>query len=974
MNYVGMKVIHKARFGTGVIIEQSDSNHVTVKFDALPEPKTFVASACFTSFLQLLDSTAAHQAVAEAQAQAKKEEAAKAQKEQETRVKLFEQRAQSKPNRGNTDKQVTVTVPCYASLDAFFDEQERLIVAEIVHLRQSGGKKQKIVDGERVEFKNGIYLYTFESDSELNIPDNTQISLWQSGDEIPGTIINCEEFTLIIATTRNLGERVPVIEFSAEPWKLLHFLTERLKSLRAADSFIARTLILDGRKQVQFNTRIMTGQDNAIQLSLKQPISFVWGPPGTGKTETLAKIALQHMANGHRVLMLSYSNVSVDGAILRVFNKAKAKKPGVMVRYGYPKDKELLRHEYLTSYNLALANHPELVQERLKLIEERKHLSHTSSRFVAAGTRLTQIRKQLQAEERKAVTEASFVATTVSKAIADSTLYEDTYDTVIFDEASMAYIPQIVFSAGLAGKHFVCMGDFAQLPPIVQSSDSSALNADIFQFCGIADAVQAGYAHKWLCMLDTQYRMHPDIAAFSSKKMYRGLLKTAPGIREARQPIADRAPLGGKAVGLYDLSGMMSVCLKTADQSRINVLSAMISMGIAIKAAEKYDVGVISPYSAQSRLLHAMSRDIAEQWPQRHKIVCATVHQFQGSERDVIIYDAVDCYRMQYPGRLLTSNTNNYANRLYNVALTRARGKFLSVVNADYMRTKNLSQSLMFREMIEETDRHSSVSGNTMLADGNTTIMKMGTGDNMDKLFLSELAEARSEVRIDIPGTAMVSSVVLKELVSALNSLKGKGRKVTVRAESKAALPPELRSLAIENSYVANPVTMIDKRIVWYGMPHSGACFVSEGKTIPTRFRPIIRFEGKHFAQALYGFLEMNRTVDQAKPEAVRNADGRYDTFSAYVSGEVKCPVCKSPMQLKKGKSGKFFLGCTGYPKCDHTEFATEDMIDSYFYYHNPNGKHCPRDNTSLEPCLGRYGMYIRCNGLERHTFKLDEI
>ena len=49
-------------------------------------------------------------------------------------------------------------------------------------------------------------------------------------------------------------------------------------------------------------------------------------------------------------------------------------------------------------------------------------------------------------------------------------------------------------------------------------------------------------------------------------------------------------------------------------------------------------------------------------------------------------------------------------------------------------------------------------------------------------------------------------------------------------------------------------------------------------------------------------------------------------------------------------------------------------MIVSYFYYKNPNGKRCPRDNTSLEPCLGKYGMYIRCNGIERHTFRLDEV
>ena len=81
MNYVGMKVNHKARFGRGVIVAQSENNHVTVKFDAFPETKDFVAPACFTSFLQLLDDTAAQQAMAEAQAHEEKAAAEKAQEE-----------------------------------------------------------------------------------------------------------------------------------------------------------------------------------------------------------------------------------------------------------------------------------------------------------------------------------------------------------------------------------------------------------------------------------------------------------------------------------------------------------------------------------------------------------------------------------------------------------------------------------------------------------------------------------------------------------------------------------------------------------------------------------------------------------------------------------------------------------------------------------------------------------------------------
>ena len=340
----------------------------------------------------------------------------------------------------------------------------------------------------------------------------------------------------------------------------------------------------------------------------------------------------------------------------------------------------------------------------------------------------------------------------------------------------------------------------------------------------------------------------------------------------------------------------------------------------------------------------------------------------------MIFYDAVDCYRMQYPGKLLTSNTNNYANRLYNVALTRARGKMISVVNADYMRAKNLSASLLFRGMIEETAHGSAAAGSAVLSEGNTPILPMTVGSEFDGHFLSEIAAAQSEVRIDIPGTTVAASALLQELARILNALRQTGRKVTVRAETKAALPKDLRSMAVENRYIANPVAMIDKRIVWFGLPHSDANFVSEGKAVPTRWRPVLRFEGRHFAQALYGFLEMNRTVDQADAETARNVDGGYDTFSAYVSGEVKCPKCRGPMQLKKGKSGKFFLGCEHYPQCGHTEFVTEEMVDSYFYYHNPDGKHCPRDHTSLEPCLGRYGLYIRCNGIEKHTFKLDEI
>lgn len=45
----------------------------------------------------------------------------------------------------------------------------------------------------------------------------------------------------------------------------------------------------------------------------------MWGPPGTGKTYTMAKIAKKYIAQNKSVLIVSHSNVSVDGVIKKLW-------------------------------------------------------------------------------------------------------------------------------------------------------------------------------------------------------------------------------------------------------------------------------------------------------------------------------------------------------------------------------------------------------------------------------------------------------------------------------------------------------------------------------------------------------------------------------------------------------------------------------------------------------------------------------
>ena len=107
-------------------------------------------------------------------------------------------------------------------------------------------------DGRRIEFKKGRYIYTFEADDELNYPEGTQINIWKGESSITGQVLGCEEFTIIVATSIDLGADVSLLEFSAEPWRLLNSLIERLESVSDNASEIVRTLVCDGQKSIDY--------------------------------------------------------------------------------------------------------------------------------------------------------------------------------------------------------------------------------------------------------------------------------------------------------------------------------------------------------------------------------------------------------------------------------------------------------------------------------------------------------------------------------------------------------------------------------------------------------------------------------------------------------------------------------------------------------------------------------------------------
>jgi translation initiation factor 2 beta subunit (eIF-2beta)/eIF-5 len=967
MDLTGKRVHHRS-FGDGVITEQKKTTIVVTFRDGA---KMFSYPGCFQTYLKILD-TDLKEDVQEVVSQHEHAETA------ERKQRINELQTSISSNR-RQEKDKSVQIKPFASVADFCQAYRMALSAEISFIRMTGGKHILLQEGKRIGRDNGRFVYLLESEDELNYPEGTPVTIWKGQSQISGKILNGEAFSVYLISELDLGAEVEMLDISAEACYLLQSVSERLMDLSLEPSEIAQDLICNGLKEIDYrNSDIAKGQETAVRMSLEQPITFVWGPPGTGKTQTLAKIAWAHIDKGERVLMLSYSNVSVDGAILRVTSLKNDVFPGQLVRYGFPKDKRISEHPYLSSYNLAINNYPDLLKRRTQLQAEKKRLEKNDPKLIQVEKELNEIRRELRTAESQCVRNAKFVATTVSKAIVDKEIRNGAFDVVIFDEASMATIPQIAYAAKLARKNFVCMGDFRQLPPIVQSSKESPLNADIFQYCGITQAVDQGSNHKWLCLLDTQYRMHPEIADFAGRSIYNGLLKSANGMTEKREKTVMAEPFAGRAMEFVDLSGTMSTCIKSSDDSHANVLSAFVTFSLALKAAQTQEVGIITPYHAQSRLLHAMVRDVNELEALPHAIKCATVHQFQGSEEDVIVYDAVDCYRLPFPGALIASTAGRYADRLFNVAMTRSKGKFICVANGSFMRNKGMSENLMFMQMLKSYRTTAPMIPEIICPNDDLEkyYFDFVEKENQVDEFIKDLATARREVRIDIPDSPANSDINTTRIAQALAEAQSRGVKVFVRAESKKNLHPTLKYFAVENHYLTDPIALIDKTVTWFGMPESAACFKIEGRTSAINNRPCIRFWGTHTAKILYGLLEMSHVMDQAKT-VEKDAQGNLitDKLSDYVLAHKKCPVCGKPMQLKKSRNQKYFLSCSGYPSCKHTEFVETEFVEEYFYHKgNKNGMLCPRCGCSLEAKISRYGIYVQCCGGKRHKYGLDEI
>lgn len=274
------------------------------------------------------------------------------------------------------------------------------------------------------------------------------------------------------------------------------------------------------------------------------------------------------------------------------------------------------------------------------------------------------------------------------------------FSLAIIDEASQVLEPGLI---GLLSSdqidRFVLVGDHKQLPAVVQQNPEEArIDDPLLRSIGLNDCRQSLFQrlYNWevqqqrtqfIGTLHRQGRMHPDVASFASNHFYHAWLQPVP------------LPHQQETLLSYDLPSQDATddILKTRRMVFFDAQASNLTIDLALRIRRFYGdhfnpektLGIIVTYRHQIAAIREALPDIS----------IDTVERYQGSQRDVIIYD-IGVSR-QYQLEFLTASTftddeGQVVDRKLNVALTRARRQMLIVGCSSILR-----QNTLYRQLID---------------------------------------------------------------------------------------------------------------------------------------------------------------------------------------------------------------------------------------------------------------------------------
>lgn len=295
------------------------------------------------------------------------------------------------------DQSATLQLPPNADLPQRYCAALAALIAEIKKTG-SGQKRYELEKGVRIEGHADKVIYSFAFTEEAGLFEDAMVEVELPGQRVDASIVSISSGRLLLAVEQDLGPTLHRAVIVVDPTALLEALREKVELAGRGELTINRALadaVVGAVSHppspspipyVASPDPLNAAQTKAVQKALSDSVTYIWGPPGTGKTHVLGDIVRSAFENGKRVLVCSNTNKAVDQVLLKICRRLgkhhRAMEGGKILRLGTIA-LDVLRsdfEDYVTVDGIVNRKSVELKERQLRLQNEIKALDARTAR------------------------------------------------------------------------------------------------------------------------------------------------------------------------------------------------------------------------------------------------------------------------------------------------------------------------------------------------------------------------------------------------------------------------------------------------------------------------------------------------------------------------------------------------------------------------------------------------------------------
>ncbi len=200
-------------------------------------------------------------------------------------------------------------------------------------------KKAKLVaidlaDGVLIAQSRQKYHYVFTAANLFDAEEDSIANIEIGGQNFDCSVASVSGFKVNVILPQMFGASINAAKLTPNRWLTLHRLQEKFREAKSHSpnppAFKLAEAVFSGtgthfgavgtKAKYSYEAKNAPdfSQSEAITKSFSHSLAIICGPPGSGKTTTLARIVEAHVNAGRRVLMISHSNATTDLAIKQV--------------------------------------------------------------------------------------------------------------------------------------------------------------------------------------------------------------------------------------------------------------------------------------------------------------------------------------------------------------------------------------------------------------------------------------------------------------------------------------------------------------------------------------------------------------------------------------------------------------------------------------------------------------------------------